>query len=58
MKLRDVMQNNTLLEQAGLNPYCCNEGADPDDYVEIYVQDVITYTDEELDEIRKNLENK
>lgn len=53
MKLRDVVQNNTLLEQTGLNPYCCNEGADPDDYVQVEIKDVITYTDEEIEEKRK-----
>ena len=50
MRLGDVIHNDTLLQQLGLNPYCCNEGADPDDYVEVEIKDVITYTDEELEE--------
>ena len=44
MKLRDVIHNDTLIEQLGLNPYCCNEGADPDEYVEVKVKTVIPYT--------------
>ena len=27
---REVVQNDVLLDELGLNPYCINEGADPD----------------------------
>lgn len=56
MKLRDVIHSDTLIEQLGLNPYCCSEGADPDEYITVEVRDVITYTDEELAEKQRRRE--
>lgn len=56
MRLGDIIHNDALLEQTGLNPYCCNEGADPDDYVEVEIKYVVTYTNEELEEKRKGRE--
>lgn len=53
MRLGDVIHNDTLIEQLGLNPYCCSEGADPDEYVEVKVKAVIPYTYEELEIRRK-----
>lgn len=51
MKLKDIIHNDTLLEQCGLNPYCCSEGANPEDYIEVEVKKVVPYTDEELEEL-------
>lgn len=51
MKLKDIIHNDTLLEQCGLDPYCCSEGANPEDYIEVEVKKVVPYTDEELEEL-------
>lgn len=41
MQLKDVIKDDRLIRKAGLNPYCCNEGADPEDFIEIEVKDVV-----------------
>ena len=41
MKLKDLVKNDRLLEQTGINPYCINEGADPEEYKEVEVDDVV-----------------
>lgn len=51
MKLKDVIHNDTLLEQCGLDPYCCSEGANPEEFIEVEVKKVVPYTDEELEEL-------
>lgn len=51
MKLKDIIHNDTLLEQCGLDPYCCSEGANSEDYIEVEVKKVVPYTDEELEEL-------
>ena len=51
MKLKDIIHNDTLLEQCGLDPYCCSEGANPEDYIEVEVKKVVPYIDEELEEL-------
>lgn len=50
MKLKDIIHNDILLEQCGLDPYCCSEGANPEEFIEVHVKSIITYTDEELEE--------
>jgi hypothetical protein len=37
VKLKDIIRNDKLIEQTGVNPYCINEGADPEKYVEVEV---------------------
>lgn len=41
MKLRDIIRNDKLIKQTGINPYCCNEGANLDEYIEVEVEDII-----------------
>lgn len=41
MQLKDIIKYSELIEQTGINPYCCNEGANPEDFIEIEVEDII-----------------
>lgn len=54
MKLKDLIHNDTLLEQCGLDPYCCSEGANPEDFIEVEVKKVIPYSNEELEEMMED----
>ena len=44
MKLKDLVKDDRLIEQLNLNPYCINEGADPEEYREVEVADVRSLT--------------
>lgn len=40
IQLKDIIKNDKLIEELGLNPYCINEGADPEEYKEVEVYNV------------------
>jgi hypothetical protein len=40
VKLGDVIKDDKLLEKSGINPYCVNEGADPNAWIEVEVESV------------------
>ena len=40
MKIKDILKDDELIEQTGLNPYCVNEGADENLYEFVEVKNV------------------
>ncbi len=51
MHIKDILRNDKLTEQAGLNPWCVNEGkATGEEWQEVEIEDVITESSKSLTE--------